>query len=50
MFPAEALMEEMEAEAGIFLYAPIHTFPHSSITDIKGNTEPGPEQMAADQI
>jgi len=31
-------MEEMGAEAGMFLSAPIHTFPHSLITAIKGNT------------
>lgn len=49
MYPAEAPMVEMEAEAGILLSARIHTFPLSSITDIKGNTGPKPETTAAVQ-
>ncbi len=35
-------MVEMEAEAGMLFSERIPTFPHSSITDIKGNTRQVP--------
>jgi hypothetical protein len=47
MYPAEALMEGMEAEAGMFLSAPTRTFQPSLITDTKGNTMLAQERQAA---
>jgi len=35
-------MEETAAEAGMLFSEPILTFPHSSITDITGNTRLAP--------
>jgi len=41
-YPAEVPMEETAAEAGMLFSEPILTFPHSSITDITGNTRLAP--------
>ena len=49
LYLAEALMEEMGAEAGMFLSAPTPNFPLSLITDIKENTVQVPGPTAAVQ-